>query len=445
MEDNTLSTGEVSFRLFPYPGAKPGHLFGAAITISRKYQDFLRKFRSIGESLNFPVLTTGLSAPLVALAALPRLASQLPTQPFCILFSYSTFSVIAFFTAEGNLVMLRSVRHHAGGTPPHVGRIIQTMAAALELLEPLVYVLPLTQGQEGEGAGALPELPNASILDWRGNAEFAPEVPFEFQGTGPVVPEGEEPEGLAASETFRGLAERQWATQDFLPPTDEEADIYPYETEMKALRAGGMILKVGAALIALYLGWSGVRAFQIMRDPAWHRAPGKGGGGGNTVLATQIKRYEQWNSFLADRSKAWVTMELMNQLFPNPNSVVLSDAKHTVRPELAQGQTRASLVKDWAINGYVNDEALEHLTVINTKEGINRVFQSVYELTGDESLRTDLESRSLVVNLLASENKRYKPNSGSDSAFQFPFVFNLTVSQRIASEDPLAIPTSAAP
>ncbi|NIP94200.1 MAG: hypothetical protein GWO24_12390 [Akkermansiaceae bacterium] len=270
-------------------------------------------------------------------------------------------------------------------------------------------------------------------------------MPFEFQGTGPVVPEGEEPEGLAASETFRGLAERQWATQDFLPPTDEEADIYPYETEMKALRAGGMILKVGAALIALYLGWSGVRAFQIMRDPAWHRAPGKGGGGGNTVLATQIKRYEQWNSFLADRSKAWVTMELMNQLFPNPNSVVLSDAKHTVRPELAQGQTRASLVKDWAINGYVNDEALEHLTVINTKEGINRVFQSVYELTGDESLRTDLESRSLVVNLLASENKRYKPNSGSDSAFQFPFVFNLTVSQRIASEDPLAIPTSAAP
>jgi hypothetical protein len=166
---------------------------------------------------------------------------------------------------------------------------------------------------------------------------------------------------------------------------------------------------------------------------------------GNKVLSAQIKRYEQWNAFLSDRSKAWVTMELMNQLFPNPKSVILSEANHKVRPEVVRDQARASLVKEWTITGFVNDEALERLTAINTREGINEVFDSVYGITGDESLRTDLSSRSLVVNLLASENKRYKPDSGTDAESQFPFIFNLTVTQHISSDDPIAIPTLAAP
>jgi hypothetical protein len=137
-------------------------------------------------------------------------------------------------------------------------------------------------------------------------------------------------------------------------------------------------------------------------------------------------------------------MELMNQLFPNPASVVLSEAVHTVRPEITREQAKASVTKEWTISGLVNGEALEHLTVINTTEGMNRVFESVYKLTGDESLRTDLPTRSLVVNLLASENKRYK-ESGTKPSERFPFVFNLTVTQRISAEDPIAIPTIAAP
>ena len=443
LEDHSISMDELSFRIFPYPGAKPGQLFGSAITISRKHQEFLRQFRAVGETSNFPILTCALSAPLVALAALPQLASQLPSQPFCIFFSYSTFSVIAFFTGEGDLVMLRSVRHHAGGTPPHVGRIIQTMAAALELPEPLVYVLPLARGENGEGGAALPVLPNATVLNRRENAQFDAEVPLEFQGPSMLKVE-DEPEGLAASETFRGLAEQKWATQDFLPATVEEAELYPSQMEMKALRLGGLGFRIGVAVLVLFLGWTGLRAFKILRDPAWHSAGTQISREGNKVLARQIHRYEQWNSYLADRSKAWVTMELMNQLFPNPASVVLSEAVHTVRPEVTREQAKASVTKEWTISGLVNGEALEHLTVINTTEGMNRVFESVYKLTGDESLRTDLPTRSLVVNLLASENKRYK-ESGTKPSERFPFVFNLTVTQRISAEDPIAIPTIAAP
>jgi hypothetical protein len=123
---------------------------------------------------------------------------------------------------------------------------------------------------------------------------------------------------------------------------------------------------------------------------------------------------------------------------------VLSDIRHTVRPEVARDQSKASLVKEWTISGIVDDRTLQHLTVINTTEGMKLVFDAVYKLTGDESLRTDLDSRSLVVNLLASENKRYDSKLGPKVENNFPFMFNLIITQRISTEDPIAIPTVAA-
>ncbi len=441
LEDHSISMEELSFRLFPYAGARAGQLFGSAITISRKHQSYLQQVRRIGESMNFPIRTCALSAPLVALAALPQLANQLPSQPFSIFFSYSTFSVIAFFTADGDLVMLRSVRHHAGGAPPHVGRIIQTMAAALELPEPLVFILPLSREEKNS---SLPDLPNAVILNWRESAWFNSEVPLEFQGPSSLQA-GDKGEGLGASETFRGMATERWASQDFLPPTLEETELYPSQAEMKILRYGGVALRVGAAALALFVGWTGIRTFKIINDEAWHQT-GEVSREGNKVLASEIRRYEQWNSFLADRSKAWVSMELVNQLFPDPESVILSDANHRVRPELADDKDKkAGVVKEWIISGVSNTEAINHLTTIGTTEGMSKVFQAVCKHTGDESLRMDLPSRSLLVNLLTTENKRYKPVGGSKPEERLPHNFRLTITQRITAEDPIAIPVLAAP
>tara|TARA_B100000809_G_scaffold214188_1_gene218850 strand:- start:1318 stop:1959 length:642 start_codon:yes stop_codon:yes gene_type:complete len=212
---------------------------------------------------------------------------------------------------------------------------------------------------------------------------------------------------------------------------------------MRALRFGGWGLRIGAVALAVFVGLTGVRVFKILNDEAWRYEPNISREG-NQILASQIRRYEQWNSYLADRSKAWVSMELVNQLFPDPDRVVLSDIRHTVRPEVARDQSKASLVKEWTISGLVDDGTLQHLTVINTTEGMNLVFDTVYKLTGDESLRTDLDSRSLVVNLLASENKRYDPKLGRKVENNYPFMFNLIITQRISTEDPIAIPTVAA-
>ncbi len=441
LEDHSISVDELSFRLLPYPGARSGQLFGCAITISRKCQDYLRQIRTISETLNFPIRTCALSAPLVTLAALPQLAAQLPSQPFSIFFSYSTFSVIAFFTGEGDLVMLRSVRHHAGGAPPHVGRIMQTMAAALELPEPQVYILPLSREEKNH---ELSELPGAAILNWRGSGGFDPEVPLEFQGPSSLLAV-EGAEGLAASETFRGMAEEKWVIQDFLPPTPNETELYPSQTEMKILRYGSVALRVGVAALVLFLGGTCIRAVRIINDEAWHQT-GEVSREGNKILASEIRRYEQWSSLLADRSKAWVSMELVNHLFPDPESVILSEANHQVRPEVvSEKDKKAGVIKEWTISGISNAEALNHLTVISTTEGMGKVFEVVRKHTADESLRTDLPSRTLLVNLLTSENKRFKLDGGTKPEERFAHNFRLTITQRITSEDPIAIPITAVP
>ncbi|NNM30446.1 MAG: hypothetical protein HKO57_13070, partial [Akkermansiaceae bacterium] len=326
LDDQNISGSELSFRFFPYPGTEDESQPGAAITISRKHQAFLRQFREIGEEMKFPIRTAAVSAPLVALGALPKIIPTAPNQPFCALLSYSTFSVLAFFKTGGELLMLRSVRHHSGGVAPNVSGVVQTMAAALELPDPVSLVIPLSQQENGP---SVPPLPNASLLNWQQVVGFEPGIPFEFQAATATVIAPEERQGMADTDTFLELDDNQWALQDFLPPSEDEIELYPGPTEMKILRFGSIGVKVAALALLLSIGWTGLRAFQILRDPAWHAKKSDMNDAANQILVQKIKRFEVWDSFLADRSKAWVTMELLNRIFPNPTAVVLIMADHT--------------------------------------------------------------------------------------------------------------------
>ena len=443
LQDHSTSSEETSYRLYPYPGNESLNMLGSAITISRKHHYFLRRLREVGEDAKFPVRTIALSAPLVALNHLPRIVQEKPEKPFCLAMTYSSFSVLAFFRRGGELVMLRTVRHHFGGVPRNVANTIQTMAVALELGDLEVFLLPLSR-LDGDTAGDLPGLGQSSNLDWQDLPDANPDLPLEFQAALWRKPSDDgEPTGLASAETFTSLDEHKWGQQDFLPPTKEEEEIYPSMIEMQALRYGGFGLKVGALVLLLLLAWTGLRAFSILRDSAWHINDSQALNTTNEVLDGKIRQFEGWNSLLTDRSKAWVTMELLNRLFPNHRSVVLLSATYTSRPENIPKQTSLGIVNEWTVKGFANDESLTHLNELNTRDGITAVFDRIYKVTGAEPLRTDLASRNLHVNLVASENKRYDPEKGTSADFQFPYKFDLTITQRVGQEDPIAIPTAA--
>jgi hypothetical protein len=307
-----------------------------------------------------------------------------------------------------------------------------------------VHLLCLARGEAASLVNGIPGLGESARLEWRELSWANSDLPLEFQTVTSSLPEvTDEDEGLIASETFSSLRAEKWGLQDFLPPTRTEAEMYPSVIEMQAMRYGGLGLKFGAVALLLLLSWTGLRAFAILRDSAWHINDSQALNTTNEVLDGKIRQFEGWNSLLADRSKAWVTMELLNRLFPNHRSVVLLNANYTCRPENIPKQTSLGMVNEWTIKGFANDESLGHLNDLNTREGIKMVFDRVYAVTGAELLRTDASSRNLHVNLVASENNRYDPEKGAAADFQFPYKFDLTITQRIGQEDPIAIPTAS--
>ena len=60
---------------------------------------------------------------------------------------------------------------------------------------------------------------------------------------------------------------------------------------MRILRFGSVALRLGAAAIFLFLGWTGVRGLRIINDESWHQT-GKVSLEGNKILSSEIRRYE---------------------------------------------------------------------------------------------------------------------------------------------------------
>ena len=122
---------------------------------------------------------------------------------------------------------------------------------------------------------------------------------------------------------------------------------------------------------------------------------------------------------------------------------------HSVQPENVPGQAQVGFVKEWRIQGMAREEALERLADLNTREGITLVFNEVAKVTGNDSFRNDLPSRSIVVNVRTLENAGYKPippeEADQSDESSYPFMFDLNITQRFEAADPMAINVSKAP
>jgi hypothetical protein len=95
------------------------------------------------------------------------------------------------------------------------------------------------------------------------------------------------------------------------------------------------------------------------------------------------------------------------------------------------------------------DEALSYLNTLNTREGISARFSEVAKVTGNSAYDPTPNTRTIVVNVKTLENSSFKlmPLEEIDDSDEatYPFTFNLTITQRFESEDPLAISAAMAP
>ena len=452
LDDSSVNEDESSWRLMPYPAAG-SDLIATAICINRGWSSFLDELRKAGEAKNFPIITRAISAPLVCLLALPELKTDALSRPLIAVLPYPRFTLMAFFNEHGDLRLLRTLQHRGQRRPTNLRHAASTTAAALELSEPEVFLFRTGDEVDPQLSADLQLVfPAASIreVDWSG-------TPFQVEGGGCVepriatstTPEKESP--LAASHTFTVLRSDGWALQDFFPVSAHSAALFPGKGEMKLLRGARYARLAFAAITLLALAASLFQIIGMIRQPEWafDKENSKMGTQRLAVVSAEKKRLEHWDNLLQDRSKAWSSMELISTMFPAGGGFLIKTFSHDVSTATAPGQAMSGFTREWKITGLARDNALERLSKLNTRDGISEIFDEIADITGNESFRTGIASRNLVVNIRTLENGSYRPGMIDETSLldesSYAFSFDLTLVQRFETSDTMAINTSKAP
>ena len=454
LDDSSLSADEHSWRLIPFPAAGSESI-ATAVILSHQSADFVKALRDCGISKNFPLVVDALSAPLVALLALPEIKTGSNEQSFIAVLPYARFTILAFFNEHGDLRMLRTLQHRGQRSPSNLRHAISTTAVALEMATPEIFVLPMSGEADPQFVADLRivfEQSKLHVVDWNSTSYYIaelPSVPPEALITNDLTRELETP--LASSHTFSTLRADGWSTQDFLPIPIADVEKFPNRGEMKLLRAARFARLGMAAVGLIVLLWVGFGILDLVRRPEWTFKSDEA-----TVVNSRLKmlgeqrqKISHWDNLLDDRSKGWAAMELVARLFPDKSGFLVKGFTHSINPENAPGQTEAGFVKEWKITGFAREESLQRLADLNTREGISAAFIEVARVTGNQAYSTDLPSRSLVVNVRTQENNAFRQrppeeNVASDES-SYPFLFDLTITQRFEAADPMALKVAQAP
>ncbi len=448
LDDSSVPPDQASWRVMPYPAAG-AEVIGTTVTLSKRMGGFLAAMRAAGEERNFPIITHALSAPLVTIMGLPAILRHDSEKPFVAILLYPWFTAMAFFNEHSDLRLIRTLQHRGLRRPPNFRQALSTTNASLEFEDPDLYVVPLGSEVDSKVAeGLMKSFPDCTV----GIAAFPAVGPIPPWMPEPAISVEDLPEEqMHASHTFGVLRQEKWFLQDFLPPKKEVLELYPTSSEMRLLR----ILKLGrigvAALAVLGIAWLLLGVFSVIRRPEWAFSEGESKAVQQRLvnLTQERQRVDHWNNLLEDRSKAWTSMEALARLFPAKSGLLLKTFSHSVRPDNAPGQVKVGFIKEWIITGMARDEALGYLNALNTREGISAHFSEISKVTGNLAYDPAPNTRSIVVNVKTQENASFKQMPIEDIVdtddATYPFSFNLSITQRFESADPLAINASKAP
>jgi len=444
LEDKTVSTETHAWRLFPYSGASDrGGEFATAVAVPRKLEPILANFRKVGNSTNFPIRTSALSAPLCAVASLPWCASVSP-QGTVAIFNYSKFTLLAFFNNRCDLVMLRHVAHAQGASVPrNLGPIVFSAATSYELENPEVYILPMIGGdmqgvilslQTSMKESAVMLVDSADILQSRG---VTVPIPLEMMTTTHDLDPAIYP--LAGNTTFKDFKQAGWTVQNFLTPSQEEQQSYPSAAAMLLLKISRLSKVAVALILAGILAYAGMDVAKKITSESWHFKK-ENSQAQLAGLQKKVSEYQRWDVLLTGRSKGWVSMELLSEFVPEDGSMVLTSANYkSAKP--SDKKVKHGIVKTWTISGKTTEKRYQELDAsYNTRDpkAMKELFRKVAESTGDTSYSPDVDGRKLSV--LFSRKSAASGSSRSGGASEgFPISFTLSVTLRYSKNDTVAL------
>ncbi|NWK54877.1 hypothetical protein HW115_04605 [Verrucomicrobiaceae bacterium N1E253] len=441
LEDKTATSDSHAWRLFPYFGG--GGEFVTAVAVSRALDSILERWREVGNEKNFPIRTSALSAPLCAVASLPWSASANPDGTVAV-FNYQKFTLLAFFNASCELMMLRHLAHSQGASlPRNLGPLVFSGATSFELENPEIYVLPMT-GVDVENEvlslqTAMKQSPimlveAADILQSRG---VETSIPLEMLTSTQELDPGVYP--LAGNETFSDFAGQSWPYQDFLSPSAEELNQVPDAQAMRLLKLSRFVKICAALALAGLFAFMGLGIAEKLSSDVWHYQKGGNGLGEKTALQQKIQKYQRWDGLMKDRSKAWVCLEMLNVLVPDDGSMVLTDVNHDVKMK-AQGRNKArqTIEKTWEVSGLTDEAGMIALEDYNALDGkkMKALFREVAKRTGNGAYWPDIKDRDLTVKF---EHKGKAARGTGGTPAKLNRGFTLRIIQNFSEYDPLKL------
>ncbi|WAC21569.1 hypothetical protein OVA24_09250 [Luteolibacter sp. SL250] len=440
-----------SWRLLPY-FSPASHSIATAVTVSRRHAPALDALRALGEAENFPVITCALSSPLIALLGIPGNVRRTPERPAVAILQYTSFTVIAFLDGNSDLMLLRTQLHRGLRRPPNFRQAIATALASLEIDSPDIFVFALGADVDRTLLADLsPVFPTSHIEEVSvPGAGVIPTWCAEYL----ISIKALEPVDDLPGTTFQAFQEDRWALQDFLPATREMAEIFPTKQEISLLRILRYTRAVAAIIALATIGWVVFGLFKIINTPEWAFEPSETTAMKKRVAALNIEksRIDHWNTLLEDRSKGWTVMECLVRLFPENSGILIRSFDYSARPDATPGQPRVGMTREWKINGMTNEQGVQLLNSLNSREGISARFNEIAAVTGNPTFRTDIGTRSLIVSVRTSENAAFRrgtapggPMAGPAANAAYPFTFSMDVTQRFEATDPSAILTAKAP
>lgn len=461
LADREVSVEANSWRLLPFWGAAAGQARCTAVMLSRSREAFLQKLLACAEDLRMPVRVAVTSAAVETLAALPLLKPQL--EGGCLVaISFYKFTAVYAISPTGELRTVRSLLHRGGSqVPTGFGDILWNMALGAELATPKVLLIS-AQAQTLQSAAQELELYSISrqpiqfeLLNLAEQPALA-QVPghrpeFLIYDTAAVeqVRTGNTP--LAQAETFRALW-LGWARQSFMD-TARLDHLYPTQRDLRVLRFSSWFIYVLVFTLITTGGYGTWSLFAAMNHPSWQLTPYqmKLTQDKHTKLMEEKKQIDITHRLLQPRSRGWVTLEFLLQLFPEDSGVRLDSFLYNVEAArapvaLAKGAKAEStgMNRTWTLKGLVKPKALELLSTLNSQRGLSAFFERVAEATGDAAYKPDT-TRQMTITLTQGRNARFSPQSSAgdmarDPALAFPFSFEATITQVLTEKDELALP-----
>ena len=442
LEDSSILADQASWRVIPYPAAG-SEVIGTTVTLSKLYAALLASLRTAGEKANYPIITHALSAPLVTVMGLADRLQLTPEKPFVAILQYPWFTTLAFFNEHADLRLIRTLQHRGIRRATNFRNALATTSASLEFVDPDLFLLPLGQDVDTTLEANLRITFTTSRVEVvkqpaiEGIPDWCPEPAISIE-TAPAVP-------TATSHTFTVLRDEKWALQDFLPTPKDIVEIYPSRLEMRMLRVLRLARVAVVAISILCLAYFTFGMIDLVRRPEWAFDPTQADAIKSRLANLTIERQkaDHWNNLLDDRSKAWISMEALARMFPENSGMLVKNYSHSIKPDSAPGQAKAGFVKEWKISGHARDEALEYLNTLNTRDGINAHFNEIVRVTGNSAYSPTTGNRNISVNVRTQENTTYKPTPPEETLVSdetsYPFTFDLTITQRFETTDPMAI------